>query len=443
MFFSTSIIAQSYQMSVVLKNPFVSSCLRGKTPVMTKRVVITGIGIVSCIGNDADAVLGSLKAGRSGIVAAPEYTEMGFRSQVHGKPEINLEDHIDKRMLRFMGDGAAYNHLAMEQAIKDSGLEEHEVSNERAGIVMGSGGPSTKNQVEAADILREKGATKRIGPFMVPRCMSSTNSATIATNFKIKGVNYSISSACSTSAHCIGNAAEQILLGKQDVMFAGGGEELHWSLSCLFDAMGAMSSKYNDTPDKASRAYDSNRDGFVISGGGGVVVLEEYERAKARGAKIYAEITGYGATSDGADMVAPSGEGAVRCMRQALSTLKVPVTYINTHGTSTPAGDITELDAIRSVFGQLEQDMPYISSTKSMTGHSLGATGVQEAIYSILMLQNDFVAPSINIEELDEGAGNLPIARERVDGVTHQTVLSNSFGFGGTNATLALSRLDD
>lgn len=407
-----------------------------------KRVVITGIGIVSCIGNDKDSVLASLKAGKSGITFSPEYAEMGFRSQVHGRPDIDLSAQIDKRMLRFMGDGAAYNHLAMLQAITDAGLEEKDVSSERTGIIMGSGGPSTSNQVEAADILREKKATKWVGPFRVPRCMSSTNSATIATNFKIKGVNYSISSACSTSAHCIGNAAEQILLGKQDIVFAGGGEELHWSLSCLFDAMGAMSSKYNDNPSTASRAYDRNRDGFVIAGGGGVVVVESLDHAIARGAKIYAEITGYGATSDGADMVAPSGEGAVRCMKQALSTVKVPVTYINTHGTSTPAGDITELDAIRSVFAGAEQDMPYISSTKSMTGHSLGATGVQEAIYSILMMQNDFVAPSINIDELDEGAGNLPIARQRIDGIRHQTILSNSFGFGGTNATLALSRYE-
>lgn len=410
---------------------------------MTKRVVITGIGIVSCIGNDAGAVLGSLKSGKSGISFAPDYAEMGFRSQVYGKPDISLAERIDKRLLRFMGDGAAYNHLAMEQAVADSGLEESDISNARTGIIMGSGGPSTKNQVEAADILREKGATKRIGPFMVPRCMSSTNSATIATNFKIKGVNYSISSACSTSAHCIGNAAEQIMLGKQDVMFAGGGEELHWSLSCLFDAMGAMSCKYNDTPEKASRACDADRDGFVIAGGGGVVVLESLEHARARGAKIYAEITGYGATSDGADMVAPSGEGAVRCMRQALSTVKTPVTYINTHGTSTVAGDITELEAIREVFGAMDQPMPHISSTKSMTGHSLGATGVQETIYCLLMLQNDFVAPSINIETLDEGAKGLPIAQTRIDGVRHETLLSNSFGFGGTNCTLALSRFED
>ncbi len=407
-----------------------------------RRVVVTGLGIISCIGNDTGTVLASLKAGKSGITADPTYAEMGFRSQVSGKPDINLEEAIDKRLLRFMGDGAAYNHLAMEQAIKDAGLEEHQVSHERTGIIMGSGGPSTRSQVAAADIAREKGP-KRVGPFAVPKCMSSTNSATIATNFKIKGINYSISSACSTSAHCIGNAVEQIQMGKQDIMFAGGGEELDWTLSVLFDAMGAMSSKYNDTPSKAARAYDANRDGFVIAGGGGVVVLEEYEAAKARGAKIYAEVTGYGATSDGADMVAPSGEGAVRCMRQALSTVKTPITYINTHGTSTPAGDITELDAIRSVFGQMDQEMPHISATKSMTGHSLGATGVQEAIYCILMLQNSFVAPSINIETLDEGAQGMPIARERVDNVDHKSVMSNSFGFGGTNCTLVLSKVED
>lgn len=407
-----------------------------------RRVVVTGLGIISCIGNDKETVLASLKAGKSGITKDETYAEMGFRSQVSGKPDVNLEELIDKRILRFMGDGAAYNHLAMEQAIKDAGLEDTQVSNERTGIVMGSGGPSTRSQVAAADIAREKGP-KRVGPFAVPKCMSSTNSATIATNFKIKGVNYSISSACSTSAHCIGNAVEQIQLGKQDIMFAGGGEELDWTLSVLFDAMGAMSSKYNDTPEKAARAYDANRDGFVIAGGGGVVVLEEYEAAKARGAKIYAEVTGYGATSDGADMVAPSGEGAVRCMRQALSTVKTPVTYINTHGTSTPAGDITELDAIRSVFGQMDQDMPHISATKSMTGHSLGATGVQEAIYCILMLQNNFVCPSINIKTLDEGAEGMPIARERVDNVEHQSVMSNSFGFGGTNCTLVMSRVDE
>jgi 3-oxoacyl-[acyl-carrier-protein] synthase-1 len=407
-----------------------------------KRVVITGMGIISCIGNDVTTVLSSLKAGKSGISADETMAKMGFRSQISGKIDIDLTEHIDKRLLRFMGPGAAYTHLAMEQAIKDAGLEESQVSNERTGIVMGSGGPSTSAQIQAADIAREKGP-KRIGPFAVPKCMSSTVSANISTNFKIKGVNYSITSACSTSAHCIGNAVEQIQLGKQDIMFAGGGEELDWALSALFDAMGAMSSKYNDTPEKAARAYDANRDGFVIGSGGGVVVLEEYEAAKVRGAKIYAEVTGYGATSDGADMVAPSGEGAVRCMRQAMATVKKPVTYINTHGTSTPAGDITELDAIRSVFGQLDQDTPHISATKSMTGHSLGATGVQEAIYSILMMQNDFVCPSINIEDLDEGAEGMPIARERVDNVDHQSVMSNSFGFGGTNCTLVMSKVED
>lgn len=407
-----------------------------------RRVVITGMGVVSCIGNNKEEVLASLKAGKSGITFSPEYAEMGFRSQVYGKPNIVLEDNIDKRLLRFMGDGAAYNHLAMEQAVADSGLEPKDIINERTGIIMGSGGPSTKAQIAAADIAREKGP-KRVGPFAVPKCMSSTCSATIATNFQIKGINYSISSACSTSSHCIGNAAEQIQWGKQDVMFAGGGEELDWALSVLFDAMGAMSSKYNDTPEKAARAYDANRDGFVIAGGGGVIVLEELEHAKARGAKIYAEITGYGATSDGADMVAPSGEGAVRCMQQAIKTVKTPVTYINTHGTSTPAGDITELDAIRKVFDGSGQDMPHISATKSMTGHSLGATGVQEAIYSLLMMENNFVAPSINIETLDEGAGNMPIAREAVNDVNHETVISNSFGFGGTNATLAMSKYQD
>lgn len=407
-----------------------------------RRVVITGVGIVSCIGNDAPSVLQSLKAGKSGITASPEYAAMGFRSQVHGKPQINLEESIDKRLFRFMGDAAAYTHLSMEQAIKDSGFEESDIVNERTGIIVGSGGPSTRAQVAAADIAREKGP-KRVGPFAVPKAMCSTTSATAATNFKIKGVNYTISSACSTSAHCIGNAAEMIQWGKQDVMFAGGGEELDWTLSVLFDAMGAMSSKYNATPEKAARAYDANRDGFVIAGGGGIVVLEELEHAKARGAKIYAEITGYGATSDGADMVAPSGEGAVRCMRQALSTIKTPVTYINSHGTSTPVGDITELNAMREVFGKLEQDIPHISATKSMTGHSLGGTGVQEAIYCLLMIQNNFVAPSINIETLDEGAAGLPIARQRIDNVKHQTIISNSFGFGGTNCTLAMSRYDE
>ncbi len=405
-----------------------------------RRVVVTGLGIVSCIGNDADTVLESLKAGKSGITKDDTYAEMGFRSQISGKPDVNLEELIDKRQLRFMGDAAAYVHISMEQAIKDAGLNEEQVSNERTGIIVGSGGPSTRAQVAAADITREK-SPKRVGPFAVPKAMCSTTSATAATNFKIKGVNYSISSACATSAHCIGSAVEQIQLGKQDIMFAGGGEELDWTLSVLFDAMGAMSSKYNDAPETAARAYDANRDGFVIAGGGGIVVLEEYEAAKARGAKIYAEVTGYGATSDGADMVAPSGEGGMRCMKQALSTVDKPVTYINTHGTSTPAGDITELDAIREVFDG--KDMPHISATKSMTGHSLGATGVQEAIYCILMMQNDFVCPSINVETLDEGAKDMPIALKRVDGVNHQSVMSNSFGFGGTNCTLVMSKVED
>ena len=408
----------------------------------TRRVVVTGIGIVSCIGLNPEQVLQSLRAGRSGIVAMPEYAELGFRSQVAGRPDIDLEAAIDRRLRRFMGDGAAYLHLSMEQAIADAGLEEADVVNERTGIVVGSGGPSTRNQVEAAAIAKERGP-KRVGPYMVPRCMSSTTSATAATNFRIKGVNYSISSACSTSAHCIGNGTELIQWGKQDIVFAGGGEELDWTLSVLFDAMGAMSSKYNDRPQTASRAYDANRDGFVIAGGGGLVVLEELGHARARGAKIYAEVTGYGATSDGADMVAPSGEGAVRCMRNALRTVSTPVTYINSHGTSTPAGDVTELNAIREVFGRPDEELPFVSSTKSMTGHSLGATGVQEAIYCLLMMKHGFVAPSINIETLDEGVGRIPVARARIDDVKHQTILSNSFGFGGTNCTLALSRYED
>ena len=401
-----------------------------------RRVVVTGMGIVSCIGNNKEEVLESLKAGKSGISFAPEYAELGFRSQVHGKPNIDLSAEVDKRKWRFMGDAAGYLHLSMEQAIADSGLAEDVVSNERTGIIVGSGGPSTRAQVQAADVTREKGP-KRVGPFAVPKAMCSTTSATAATNFKIKGVNYSISSACSTSAHCIGAATEQIQWGKQDVMFAGGGEELDWTLSVLFDAMGAMSSKYNDTPEKAARAYDANRDGFVISGGGGVVVLEELEHALARGAKIYGEVTGYGATSDGHDMVAPSGEGGKRSMIQALSTVEGEVTYINSHGTSTPVGDITELDAVREVFGDKK---PYISATKSMTGHSLGATGVQEAIYGLLMMENNFVAPSINVETLDEGAADMNIATARVDNVQHDTIISNSFGFGGTNCTLAISK---
>jgi 3-oxoacyl-[acyl-carrier-protein] synthase-1 len=404
-----------------------------------RRVVITGLGIVSSIGNDAGAVLTSLKQGRSGISFAPDYAEHGFRSQVHGRPDIDVAAHVDKRQLRFMGDGAAYNYIAMEQAIADSGLEGSDVSNERTGLVMGSGVPSTRNLFEAHRIVIEKGSPKRMGPFMVTRGMSSTNSACLATPFKIKGVNYSITSACSTSAHCIGNGVEQIQFGKQDIVFAGGGEELDWTLSCLFDAMGAMSSKYNDTPTTASRAFDATRDGFVIAGGGGVVVLEELEHALARGAKIYAEVTGYGATSDGYDMVAPSGEGAERCMKLALSTIgNRKVGYINAHGTSTPAGDVTEVQAIRRVFG--EDDVPKISSTKSLSGHSLGATGVQEAIYCLLMLQDDFITASANITELDPALKPDEIATARIDGAGLDTVLSNSFGFGGTNATLALSR---
>lgn len=404
-----------------------------------RRVVITGMGIISSIGNNLSDVLAALKNGTSGISFAEEYAEHGFRSQIHGKPNIDPAEHIDKRQMRFMGTGAAYNYLAMEQAITDSGLEEHDVSNERTGLVMGSGGPSTLSLFQAHQTVLEKGAPKRMGPFMVTRGMSSTNSACLATPFKIKGVNYSITSACSTSAHCIGNGMEQIQLNKQDVVFAGGGEELDWTLSCLFDAMGAMSSKYNDTPETASRAFDTARDGFVIAGGGGVVVLEDLEHALARGAKIYAEITGYGATSDGHDMVAPSGEGGERSMRLALSTLKDrKVDYINAHGTSTPAGDVVEIEAVRRVFEKTTQ--PPISSTKSLTGHSLGAAGVQEAIYSILMMQNDFIAASANITELDEHINPDEVATNRVDNIELDTVLSNSFGFGGTNATLALSK---
>jgi 3-oxoacyl-[acyl-carrier-protein] synthase-1 len=408
-----------------------------------RRVVITGIGIVSCIGNNQEEVLESLKAGKSGIKFNEEYAEKGFRSQISGKPDLELSEVIDKRLWRFMGDAAGYVHLSMEQAIEDAGLSEEQVSNPRTGIIVGSGGPSVRNQVLAADIVREKGAPKRIGPFAVPKAMSSTTSATAATNFKIKGVNFSITSACSTSAHCIGAATEQIQWGKQDVMFAGGGEELDWALSALFDAMGAMSSKYNDAPETAARAYDANRDGFVIGSGGGIVVLEELEHAKARGAKIYAEVTGYGATSDGHDMVAPSGEGGERAMRVALETVEGPVTYINTHGTSTPVGDIGEIDAIKRIWAERDEGTPHISATKSMTGHSLGATGVQEAIYSLLMMKHDFVCPSINVFDLDPGAEGVPIARERVDNVEHKTVISNSFGFGGTNCCLAMSKYKD
>ena len=404
-----------------------------------RRVVVTGIGIISSIGNDQSEVLNSLIDGKSGIVSAPEYAENGFRSQVHGVPKIILEDHIDKRQMRFMGPGAAFNYLSMEQAIKDSGLEEKEVSNERTGLIVGSGGPSTSNLLKAHLTVIEKGAPKRMGPFMVTRCMSSTNSACLATPFKIKGVNYSITSACSTSAHCIGNGVEQIQMNKQDIIFAGGGEELDWSLSCLFDAMGAMSSKYNDTPEKASRAFDANRDGFVIAGGGGVVVLEELNHALTRGAKIYAEITGYGATSDGHDMVAPSGEGGERSMRLAMSTIgDRDINYINAHGTSTPAGDVTEIEAIRRIFG--EGLTPQVSSTKSLTGHSLGATGVQEAIYSILMMKNNFIAASANVENIDPDLNADEIATVRQDQVNIDTILSNSFGFGGTNATIAMSK---
>ena len=407
-----------------------------------KRVVVTGLGIVSSIGVDATEVTESLKNGKSGITFSEEYAFHGFRSQVHGMPKINLSDQIDKRQLRFMGDGAAFNYIAMEQAIKDSGLTEMEVSNERTGLIVGSGGPSTKNLFAAHQIVLEKKSPKRMGPFMVTRGMSSTNSACLATPFKIKGVNYSISSACSTSAHCIGNGLEQIQLGKQDVIFAGGGEELDWRLSCLFDAMGAMSSKYNDEPEIASRAYDKDRDGFVISGGAGVLVLECYEHAKARGANIYAEITGYGATSDGHDMVAPSGEGGERSMKLALSNIKDrKITYINAHGTSTPAGDVVEVEAIRRIFGI--ENMPPISSTKSLSGHSLGAAGVHEAIYSILMMKSGFLSASKNVFNLDESVKSNEILIKSRQNVEFDTVLSNSFGFGGTNATLAFSKLID
>ena len=408
-----------------------------------RRVVITGLGIVSPIGNNAEEVTESLRAGRSGIVFAPEYAEHGFRSQIHGMPQIVLEDHIDKRNLRFMGPGAAYNFIAMEQAIRDAGLDEGDVSNPRTGLIMGSGGPSTSNFFEAHRIVIEKGAPKRMGPFMVTRCMSSTNSACLATPFKIKGVNYSITSACSTSAHCIGNGVEQIQMGKQDIVFAGGGEELDWTLSCLFDAMGAMSSKYNDTPQTASRPYDATRDGFVIAGGGGVVVLEELEHARARGARIYAEVTGYGATSDGYDMVAPSGEGGERSMRVALATLPPDrrISYVNAHGTSTPVGDIGEIKALRRVFG--EGSTPPVSSTKSLTGHSLGATGVHEAIYCLMMMKHDFIAASANVTTLDPEIAPSEIATTRVDGAGLDSVLSNSFGFGGTNASLVLSKYRD
>jgi 3-oxoacyl-[acyl-carrier-protein] synthase-1 len=402
-----------------------------------RRVVVTGMGIVSSIGNTTDEVLESLRTAKSGIDTAQDYVDLGFRCQVHGMPTVDVESLVDRRNMRFHGGGTAWNHVAMDQAIADAGLAPEEVSNPRTGIIMGSGGPSTRVIVESADITREKGP-KRVGPFAVPKAMSSTASATLATFFKIKGVNYSISSACSTSAHCIGNAMEMIQWGKQDRVFAGGCEDLDWTLSVLFDAMGAMSSKFNDTPSRASRAYDKDRDGFVIAGGAGVLVLEDYETAKARGAKIYAELIGYGATSDGHDMVAPSGEGAVRCMQQALETVDMPIDYINPHGTSTPVGDVTEAKAIREVFGS---NVPTISATKSLTGHSLGATGVQEAIYSLLMMNNDFICESAHIDELDPDVADLPIALERQDKKV-AVALSNSFGFGGTNCTLVFKHPD-
>ena len=409
-----------------------------------RRVAITGIGIVSSIGNNVEEVTTSLRNGTSGIVAAPEYTELGFRSQVHGTVKLDVTEHIDRKQLRFMGEGAAYAVLAMEQAIADAGLDDHLVSHVKTGLVAGSGGPSTANLLAAFDITREKGP-KRIGPYMVPRCMSSTVSACIATFFKIKGINYSISSACSTSAHCITAGADAIRSGNQNIVFAGGGEELHWTLSVLFDAMGAMSSKYNDTPETASRPYDTDRDGFVIAGGGGMVVLEDMDHAIARGAKIYAELVGYGANSDGDDMVAPSGEGAVRCMELALAgfdgnALTDKVDYINAHGTSTPVGDVKELDAVRSVFGPRGY-LPTVTSTKSLTGHSLGATGVQEAIYTLIMMQNNFIAASANISNPDPAIGDIPIPQQRVDNVSIGLALPNSFGFGGTNATLALKKV--
>jgi len=402
-----------------------------------KRVVVTGMGIVSCLGNDKTAVLDALRAGRSGIKYQEIYKEMGLRSHVAGSVDIDLSEAIDRKVLRFMGDAAAYAYISMQQAIADAGLTEEQVSNDRTGIIMGSGGASSENLVESADILREKGV-KRVGPYRVTQTMGSTTSACLATPFKIKGVNYSISSACATSAHCIGVALEQIQLGKQDIIFAGGGEEEHWTLTALFDAMGALSTKYNETPDQASRAYDAERDGFVIAGGGGCLVIEEYEHAKARGAKIYAEVVGYGATSDGYDMVAPSGEGAMRCMKQALATTEGSIDYINSHGTSTPVGDLAELKAIKATFGD---KIPPISSTKSLTGHSLGATGVQEAIYSLLMLENDFICASANITTLDPEAEGMPIVLKRQDNVKLNRVMSNSFGFGGTNATLVFQRI--
>jgi 3-oxoacyl-[acyl-carrier-protein] synthase-1 len=401
-----------------------------------RRVVITGMGIVSCLGTDKESVTDSLLTGRSGISYRPDYAEAGMRSHVAGAVEIDFSEHIDRKSLRFMGSAAAYGYISIDRAIADAGLTEDQVSNIRTGIIMGSGGTSTEDQVEAVDILREKGL-KRVGPYRVTRTMGSTVSACLATPFKIKGVNYSISSACSTSAHCIGNAMELIQLGKQDMVFAGGGESEHWSLSCMFDAMGALSTKYNESPDKASRAYDADRDGFVIAGGGGTLVVEELEHALARGAKIYAELIGYGATSDGYDMVAPSGEGAVRCMQMAMATANNDIDYINAHGTSTPVGDIQEIKAVKEVFGD---NIPAINSTKSLSGHSLGAAGVQEAIYSLLMMENNFIAASANIENLDPEVEGVPVVRQRMDDVSLNTIMSNSFGFGGTNATLIFER---
>ncbi len=404
-----------------------------------KRVVITGMGIVSSLGNDTQEVQKSLYEGQSGIVFAEKYKELGFRSHVHGSLKLNPADLIDKKIYRFMGNAAAYSYLAMREAIENAGLSDDQVSNPRTGLIVGSGGGSPEHQIDAADLLRNKGL-RRVGPYMVTRTMASTTAACLCTPFKIKGLNYSISSACSTSAHCIGNAFEQIQWGKQDVIFAGGGEELHWGMSVLFDAMGALSSKYNEIPDKASRPYDATRDGFVISGGGGILVLESLEHAQARGAKIYAELVGYGATSDGSDMVQPSGEGAVRCMQQAMSTVANPIEYINAHGTSTPVGDLKELEAIKTVFEG--QAIPYVSSTKSLSGHSLGAAGVHEAIYSLIMMENNFISASANITELDAGANGIPIVRERID-KSLNTIMSNSFGFGGTNASLVFQRFQN
>ena len=404
-----------------------------------KRVVITGYGIVSCLGNDKQTVLDSLQQGRSGIKYQEEYKEVGLRSNVAGSVDINVDDFIDRKVKRFMGDAAAFAYISMQQAIEHAGLDEAQISNIRTGIIMGSGGASSMNQVEAADILRSKGI-RRVGPYMVPRTMASTVSACLATPFQIKGVNYSISSACATSTHCIGNAYELIQMGKQDIIFAGGGEEEHWTLSMLFDAMGALSSKYNETPEKASRTYDADRDGFVIAGGGATLVVEELEHALNRGANILAEVVGYGATSDGYDMVAPSGEGAVRCMKMALEGIEQPLDYINTHGTSTPVGDTKELQAIRDTFGE---NIPPVSSSKSLAGHSLGASGAQESIYSLLMMENNFIQASANIETMDELAEGLPIVTERQDNVTLNTVMSNNFGFGGTNACLVFQRYQD